>query len=61
MQNKIPNFEDKYLKLLSQTAVADYKDIFAPFGLNPESREFWQGGVSLIEEYIDQLSTLLNE
>lgn len=61
MQNKIPNFEDKYLKLLSQTAVADYKDIFAPFGLNPESREFWQGGVSLIEEYINQLSTLLNE
>lgn len=61
MQNKIPNFEDKYLKLLSQTAIADYKDIFAPFGLNPESREFWQGGVSLIEEYINQLSTLLNE
>lgn len=60
MQNKIPNFEDKYLKLLSQTAIADYKDIFAPFGLNPESREFWQGGVSLIEEYIDQLSALLN-
>ena len=60
MQNKIPNFEDKYLKLLSQTAVADYKDIFAPFGLNPESREFWQGGVNLISEYIDQLSALLN-
>jgi oligoendopeptidase F len=61
MQNKIPNFEDKYLKLLSQTAIADYKDIFAPFGLNPESREFWQGGVDLISEYIDQLSALLNE
>ncbi len=60
MQNKIPNFEDKYLKLLSQTAIADYKDIFAPFGLNPESREFWQGGVSLIEEYITELETLLN-
>lgn len=60
MQNKIPNFEDKYLKLLSQTAIADYKDIFAPFGLNPESREFWQGGVSLIGEYITELETLLN-
>lgn len=61
MQNKIPNFEDKYLKLLSQTAIADYKDIFAPFGLNPESREFWQGGVSLISEYITELEKLLNE
>ena len=61
MQNKIPNFEDKYLKLLSQTAIADYKDIFAPFGLNPESREFWQGGVDLIEEYIGELEKLLNE
>ena len=61
MQNKITNFEDKYLKLLSQTAIADYKDIFAPFGLNPESREFWQGGVDLIEYYIIELEALLNE
>lgn len=58
MQNKVENFEDKYLHLLSQTAIADYKDIFAPFGLNPESQAFWQGGIDLIGYYLDELESL---
>ena len=59
MQGNIENFEDKYLDLLSKTAICDYKDIFAPFGLNPESKEFWQGGLDLISGYIDELESLL--
>ncbi|MCM1323761.1 MAG: M3 family oligoendopeptidase [Acetobacter sp.] len=59
LQGKVENFEEKYLKLLSQTAIGDYKDIFAPFGLNPESKEFWQGGLNLIAYYLDELEKLL--
>lgn len=59
LTNKVPNFEDKYLHLLSQTAIGDYKEIFAPFGLNPESREFWQGGLNLISYYLDELEKLI--
>ena len=59
LSGKIENFEDKYLKLLSQTAIGDYKDIFAPFGLNPEKKEFWQGGLNLISYYIDELEKLI--
>ena len=59
LSGKIKNFEDKYLQLLSQTAIGDYKDIFAPFGLNPEKKEFWQGGLNLISYYIDELEKLI--
>ena len=59
LNGKVKDFEDKYLKLLSQTAIGDYKDIFKPFGLNPENREFWQGGLNLIKYYLSQLEALL--
>ncbi len=61
LKGKVKNFEDKYLKLLSQTAIGEYKDIFAPFGLNPEAREFWQGGLDLIAHYLDELESLLDD
>lgn len=61
LQGKVENFEDKYLELLSKTAIGDYKDIFAPFGLNPESREFWQGGLNLIGYYLNQLENLVDK
>ena len=61
LTNKIDGFEDKYLKLLSQTAIGDYKEIFKPFGLNPESREFWQGGLNLIKYYLDELERLCSK
>ncbi len=59
LEGKVEDFEDKYLKLLSQTAIGDYKEIFAPFGLNPESKEFWQGGLNLIAHYLDELEALV--
>ncbi|MBR2273882.1 MAG: M3 family oligoendopeptidase [Alphaproteobacteria bacterium] len=59
LTNKVENFEDKYLHLLSQTAIGDYKEIFKPFGLNPEKADFWQGGLNLISYYLDELESLL--
>ena len=59
MTNKVPDFENKYLHLLSQTAIGEYKEIFAPFGLNPENKDFWQGGLNLISYYLDELEKLV--
>ena len=61
LNGKVKDFENKYLKLLSQTAIGDYKEIFKPFGLNPENREFWHGGLNLIKYYLDQLDVLCKE
>ncbi len=55
---KVDNFADKYLDMLSKTALEDYDKILAPFGLNPNSPDFWEYGLSLISSYIDQLEEL---
>ena len=59
MSGKVENFEDKYLELLSKTAIGEYDDIFKPFGLNPSDKEFWQGGLNLIAYYLDELEKLI--
>lgn len=61
LNGKVENFEEKYLELLKKTAIGDYKDIFAPFGLNPESAAFWQGGLNLIGYYLDELEALVQK
>ena len=49
---------DKYLELLSKTAIGDYEEILKPFGLNPKNADFWQKGLNLISSYIDELEKL---
>ena len=55
---KVADFADKYLHMLSRTALDDYGTILKPFGLNPNSVEFWEYGLSLIASYIDELERL---
>ena len=55
---KVDDFADKYLDMLSKTALEDYDKILKPFGLNPNGAEFWEYGLSLISSYIDQLEEL---
>lgn len=54
----VENFADKYLDMLSMTALEDYDKLLAPFGLNPNGEEFWEYGLSLISSYIDVLEEL---
>lgn len=54
----VENFADKYLDMLSKTALEDYSKLLKPFGLNPNGEEFWEYGLSLIAEYIDELERL---
>lgn len=55
---KVKDFADKYLDMLSKTALEDYDKILKPFGLNPNNAEFWEYGLSLISSYIDLLEKL---
>ncbi len=55
---EVENFADKYLNMLSLTALEDYDKILKPFGLNPNSEDFWEYGLSLISSYIDELEEL---
>ncbi len=61
LEGTIKDFPDKYLKLLSQTAIGDYETILKPFGLNPNNPDFWNKGLQLISSYIDELERLDNK
>ena len=52
---KIKNFEQKYLKMLQLGGTLHHREMLAPFGLNIATPEFWQSGLSVIINYIDQL------
>ncbi len=57
-EKTVKDFPDKYLTLLSQTAIGDYKQILQPFGLDVFKPDFWNKGLSLISSYIDELEKL---
>jgi len=49
------NCEDKYITLLESGGSDTYDKLLNPFGLNPKRKDFWQKGVNVIENLIDQL------
>ena len=57
-EDTVKGFPDKYMEMLSKTAITDYKKLLSPFGLNPENSNFWNKGLSLISHYIDELERL---
>ncbi len=57
-EGTIADFADKYLEMLSQTGVKRYDALLKPFGLDAHEASFWNKGLGLIEEYIDQLEAL---
>ncbi len=54
-ENKLPEFENKYITLLESGGSNTYDMLLKPFGLNPKKKDFWQKGVNVIENLIDQL------
>ena len=57
-EGKVKDFADKYLNMLSLTAISDYSKLLKPFGLNPNDADFWNKGLNLISSYIDELERL---
>ncbi|MDR2337888.1 MAG: M3 family oligoendopeptidase [Deltaproteobacteria bacterium] len=54
----VPDFEEKYLTLLSETGIKNYKELLKPFGLDASRKDFWGNGLKLISDYIDELEEL---
>ena len=57
-EKSVPDFADKYLHMLSETGIKRYDALLQPFSLNAYDKNFWDKGLSLIEEYIDELELL---
>ena len=57
-EKSVPDFADKYLHMLSETGIKRYDALLQPFSLNAHDKNFWDKGLSLIEEYIYELELL---
>lgn len=57
-QNQPEGFEAKYIDMLKAGGINHHKEALAPFGLDARDPEFWNQGLKVIENYIDQLEQL---
>ena len=57
-EENIPNFNAKYIKLLESGGTKHYQQILKEFDLDPKQKDFWQMGMNLIQNLIDELEQL---
>lgn len=57
-QNAEDGFQEKYLDMLRAGGSKHHSELLAPFGLDASAPDFWLGGLSVIEDIIDQLEAL---
>ena len=57
-QQRDAGFEDKYFEMLSAGGTLHHKELLAPFGLDASDPAFWDKGLSLIAEMIDELEAM---
>lgn len=51
-------FEEKYFDMLKAGGSKHHKDLLAPFGLDASDPAFWDKGLSMISEMIDELEAM---
>lgn len=58
---KPDGFEKKYIDLLSAGGSKKYSQLLKKFDLDPKNKNFWQGGLNMIIELIDELEKMYYE
>lgn len=53
-----PEFQKKYLAMLSAGGTKRHKELLAPFGLDAGDPAFWKRGLSMISGFIDELEAM---
>ncbi len=57
-EEKFPSFNKKYIKLLQSGGSVHYKDSLKEFNLDPSRKDFWELGIKIIKNFIDELEKL---
>lgn len=57
-EEEFPNFNNKYIKLLQSGGSIHYKDSLKAFDLDPSRNDFWELGIKIIKNFIDELEKL---
>ena len=56
----VNNFEENYINMLSKGSSENYIDLLKPFGLNPESPDFWRDSLSSLKNDVEEFENLVN-
>ena len=54
----VPDFQSKYLDMLSAGGRLRHKELLAPFGLDANDPGFWRRGMKTLEGFIDELEKM---
>ena len=57
-QEQPDGFQEKYFNMLKAGGSKHHKDLLSPFGLDASDPTFWDKGVSMISEMIDELEAM---
>ena len=57
-QESDSDFQGRYIEMLRAGGTKRHKELLAPFGLDASDPAFWQRGLDLISEFIDELERM---
>ena len=57
-EQNFPNFNRKYFKLLENGGSKHYKETLIDFDLDPSRNDFWELGINIIKNLMDELEKL---
>ena len=57
-RNQFRGFEQKYMTLLEAGGSRPYNEVLEPFGIDISEPGFWETGLTVIKDYIDQMEEL---
>ena len=57
-EGSVPDFEEKYIKMLEMGGTLKPEDLKEMFGLDIEDPSFWNKGLKVIEDLLDELEEL---
>lgn len=57
----VENFAEKYMEMLTDSGIENYRQALAKFGINASSPTFWQDGMRLFEQEMTELETLAEQ
>ncbi len=55
---EVENFVGRYVDMLRNTGIEDYRDLLRPFKLNPDKADFWFEAIDVISARIDMIEDL---
>ena len=57
----VEKFVERYIDLLCNTGIEDYRSLLRPFKLDPDEEDFWVDAVEVISNNIDEIERLAKE